>query len=42
MMSAIFQREALPLGEILKINLDIRVRTVALTAENACNGYQNE
>lgn len=35
MTDVVFQREMLPLGEFLKINLDIRV-------EQACNGYQNE
>ena len=42
MTDVVFQREMLPLGEFLKINLDIRVEQVVMITGNACNGYQNE
>ncbi len=42
MTDVVFQREMLPLGEFLKINLDIRVDKWCLICRDTCNGYQNE
>lgn len=43
MTSAVFQRETLPLEEILKNNLVIRIKQmVFLLAKDVCNGYQND